>query len=217
MIFRCKSLDRGIRITLISFFLLCSTKGHGADTQIWNRDTIEKKINEDWRIRLQTAFRWRDTTHLYHKFIQLFVDYYYSSSLSISPSYRQNIERAINGPWKSTPELMLDISKHFSYHSFHFSNRSRLQYEIDSNKLFYRNQLHLSYPFRWESFELAPFLTEEFFLLYFYKFDENRLGGGIKLIFSSKVEFLFYYLNLKEKNSSWSTSNVANLEVSFWF
>lgn len=106
---------------------------------------------------------------------------------------------------------------HFFYRSFRFSNRSRLQYEISNDKVYYRNQLHIGYPFQCDSFEIVPFFTEELFLLYFYKFDENRLGGGLKFIFPSVIEFQFYYLNLLEKNSSWSMSNVINLEVTFWF
>ena len=192
-------------------------KAEGADTRIWNRDTIEKTINNDWSIRLQTAFRWRDTTHLYQKFIQLFADYHYSSTLVISPSYRQKVRRVNQASWVNSSQPMLDVTKSLFFDSFHFSNRSRLQYKSDSKELFYRNQTRLSYHFLWDSFEFAPFLTEEIFFLYLYRFDENRLGGGVELTFSSKVQFLFYYFYLNEKNDFWTDSNVTNLEVAFFF
>jgi len=188
------------------------------DFQYWNTESVEWKIKEKYKIKLEEEFRFGDnagTLYYQHSDIGLtwsgFADW-----LELNASYRQafDIEK---DKWHYENRPHLDATVKFDLLGLSLSDRSRVEYRNREHKdddWRYRNKFTLSLP-KATSYEIQPYVADEvFFDLDDGVFNRNRLYGGVSLrLFKYMKLELYYLLQTTKDKKDWINYNVVGTKL----
>ncbi len=190
------------------------------DFQIWNHDTLEKKINELFDVRLESEFRWGDdATELWLVLVEGYLVYHHRKYLNIASGYRQTW---VKGPkkWRTIFIPTFDLTLQTYGLKWHLSNRNRVQLlfpEHHSLELVYRNKTVWTSPWEWTQLKLKPFLGNELFFAEKKGFFENRFDVGFHLPIVHPLTGKLYYRLITVDREHWINIHVLAIDLHLKF
>jgi Protein of unknown function (DUF2490) len=219
-----------MKIVNFFLFLLCplsafATLNGNNDFQIWNKDTLELRLMEQGDFYGEFDCRFGDdASKLYYKHVHLQFLYRYNSFFTIGPGYRW-IYTLTNGKFALTTSPLLDLIFSLSRNGWRLDARNRLQLldpskhaEGDRRWLF-REKLYFFTPWKWTSWHLNPYVTEELFFEQTKGFSQNRFYVGLALRPHRMVGGALFVMlrNLKNASHHWTHQYVLGMNFSLYF
>ena len=192
------------------------------DFQYWNREGIEAKLAENWKIAIYEEFRFGDNaSSFYYNHTDIGLGYLLDEHFEFSVNYRQVFRRG-NNNWNPEYKPHINGAIKAKWYGFSFKNRSRFVYIMkdNSNNVWRcRNEISAAFPFKVSSFDIAPYLTDEIFYDFGNKggFDENWALIGLKIGFLENLKGDIYYMRQSYKGSKWKGSNVFGTSLTLMF
>jgi hypothetical protein len=210
-------------VMLVGVFNDASFAFDDGDVQYWNTESISWKFTDDWKAKIEEEFRFGDDMQ----------DFYYHHSdfglshsglaewLALGVHYRQVFEEK-SGVWKQENRPHLNATIKFKLEGLDVSNRSRFEHrdrEDADTDWRYRNKSSVTFPIKWTTFEIQPYIAHEIFIDFDAEdFTRNRLYAGLGLKLYKQLTGEIYYLWQSTKsNEDWIDYNIlgTKLKVSF--
>ncbi len=192
------------------------------DFQVWEIQTLEKTITDNFGIRIDNELRiGDDVSRVFYLYVQGFLVYRPYDWLILSPGYRQEWLRK-DGALK--PQYAPQFDTYFIYigDKVVFTNRNRFGYLFrykEFNSVFYRSRVRLSFPLEKKSLFMQPYVDNEIFIVQGRGFNQNRSSIGV--LFRVTDQFdprLFYMVRLdKKEDGSWKHINIVGLHLYFTY
>lgn len=215
-----KKLGYFILIAAVVFIGRGSVSGalvEDEDFGVWNQYDVEKKLDENWKLRLGEDVRFRETSGLFYFDTHAGVSYRFWGPFVFGAEYLQVRSKVrIRGKerflWEYRPRNFLTAQAKIK--GYQFENRNMLEYRFKEslpNSTRYRNLTGVTAPYKWTRWEFQPYASEEIFI------ETNRNGvvesrmiGGMKLRVYKNLHGSVYYMRLSQKNNSggWRDANV---------
>jgi hypothetical protein len=193
------------------------------DFQVWNTDVEELKINKSSKITLEEEFRWGDNAEeFYYHHYDLGYVYNMSKHLNVGLGYRQIFEKK-SGKFKgeSAPYGMATLF--WDAKGFKFDDRSRLEYrhfDYQTDFWRYRNKITIKLPLKFTKLGIAPYLSDEIFLIFgtISQFNENRFSTGFSFDLTKNIKVELYYMLRSTKGTdTWVDTNVLGTKFKVVF
>jgi hypothetical protein len=204
----------GLSLTQLSF------PYDDGDGQLWNTVSIEGKLSQRWKIKLEEEFRFGDSMEaLYYHHTDLGLSYKLTNWFYLGLNFRQIYEKKKEA-WKKESRPHLNLTYKFALGNFKFKNRGRLEYRIKEDKRYFRfrNKFTINLlPIGKNKIKL--YIADEVF----YDFDKdrlnrNRLCAGLKLKLLEELNLdTFYLWQTTEKKGNWIDYNVMGVKINFKF
>ncbi|NGX42360.1 MAG: hypothetical protein K940chlam7_00640 [Chlamydiae bacterium] len=209
-------------ITFLVALLFIVGLGECSETEVWNRDTIKKRMDDQWSASVDTEFRWKEIgRRVFFRYVQFNLRYEICPSWVIGPSYRLSETKETNAEkskWKTSREPIFDLIKSFKCFCLEISDRNRFQYRSSDKQWCYRHRLCVAYPCTFKSIKYTPFLSEEAFFQKGRRYTQNRWEVGMRFPLSEAFGTLFSYLQKHNKNEgSWGLTHVCKIDFNFQF
>jgi hypothetical protein len=185
---------------LILLLLVFSLSSAGTAAEFWSVNTFQLSTKDTLKINLMPELRFKDQGLYYFQT-------YFGPALLINKNweidiyYAQNLSKT-NGSWSNYGLGYLDLV----YKSPPFSNRGRLEYNIPSDLLKYRDLLQ----FKWNIWCLGG---EIFYNTKINYWDESRwsLSGSFKLAKSTELNIAYLKRQQRKKvNDHWGSTEVVS-------
>ncbi|NIM99828.1 MAG: DUF2490 domain-containing protein [candidate division Zixibacteria bacterium] len=208
-------------IGLIIFFGRLTTgvfANENGDWQLWNTESIEGALAEDWQVKLEEEFRiGDDVQELYYHHADGGLTYKLTGLFLLGFNYRQIFEKR-SGEFEEENRPHVNATIKWRWEDLSFKDRSRFEYRIRDGKKNvwrYRNKLSGTLPLKMTGFDIQPYLADEVFIdLDEGKFSRNRLyaGFGAGLMKHLKVD-VFYLWQTSKKKEDWIDFNVIGVKL----
>jgi hypothetical protein len=188
------------------------------DSQLWNTESIEGALAEDWGVKLEEEFRiGDDMEELYYHHTDAGLTYKLTDLFLLGLNYRQIFEKR-NGEFKEENRLHVNATIKWRWEDFSFKDRSRFEYRVRTGKenvWRYRNKLSGTLPVKMTKFDIQPYLADEVFIdLNEGKFSRNRLFAGFGADVIKHLEVDIYYLwQASDKDKDWIDFNVIGIKL----
>lgn len=192
---------KNVLLLFLLFSLLASVSL--ADVELWSTDTFQLSglgvnVIPEFRIR-------KDLSEFYYLQTYIGPSWDLNKNLKMNVYYGLKYQKS-NSDWKQSNLGYLDL-----FYSFRpFSNRARMECDLTSAVIKYRNQLQIKIN--------GCYLADEFFYNLTGSFvDENRLSAGYTFKALGQTEFNFGYLlraQRKTATQAWSNSAALILNTS---
>ena len=196
------------------------------DFGIWNTYDGEKKLNDQWKMKVGEELRFRNHNGLYYAETHVGTDYKPFKFLSMGVEYQEIRASRKKGKkqiwyWDSVPRIHL--TPQVSIKGFLVENRNMLEFRIRQEENFalrYRNLTTLTAPWKWTPLQLQPYTANEiFFETHRNGMIEDRYFAGFKLHLWGPFYGSIYYLRHSTKNAiaKWTSLNIlgTSLKISF--
>ncbi len=187
------------------------------DSQLWNTESIEGALAEDWGVKLEEEFRiGDDMEQLCYHHTDCGLTYKLTDSFLLGFNYRQIFERK-NGEFEEENRPHVSATIKWRWEDFSFKDRSKFEYRVRTGKdnaWRYRNKLSATLPVKMTKFDVQPYLADEVFIdLNEGKFSRNRLyaGFGAGLMKHLKLD-VFYLWQTSKKKEDWIDFNVIGVK-----
>ena len=223
----------------ILFFMIISLANQGSlmptaaaspakngDFGIWNVYDLEKKLSDQWKIKLSQELRFREHNGFHYEETRVGVDYKPVRYLSLGAEYEQICHSRWRKNqnmwyWDSVPRIY--ATPQYSFKGFLLEDRNMLEFRIKQqakDTLRYRNLVTLTAPWKWTPLEFQPYTANEIFIETSRNgMVEDRFFSGFKIHWWGPVYGSIYYLRHSTKNSSakWTSLNIlgTGLKISF--
>jgi hypothetical protein len=209
-----------IRILLIVFIGQGSASGalvEDEDFGVWSQYDIEKKVDENLKLRLGEDARFRETSGLFYFDTHAGLSYRFWGPFIFGAEYLQVRSKSrIRGKerflWEYRPRNFLTAQTKLK--GYLLENRNMLEYrfkESQPNSTRYRNLTGVTAPYKWTRWEFQPYASEEIFIETGRNgVVENRIIGGLKLRVYKNLYGSVYYMRQSQKNNAgaWRDANV---------
>lgn len=192
------------------------------DLQFWNTESIEKKVNEKLKLKVEEELRLGgDMTELYYLHTDIGVSYNVTEGLDFGLNYRQVSEKK-DEEWKQENRPHGNITFKGTWQGIKISDRNRFELccpEEKDDKWRYRNKISFVFPWKWTKFNIQPYSADEVFVdFHGDKLTRNRLYSGInaELLKYLKTD-IFYLWELNKKDKNWTYNNVIGVKANISF
>ena len=200
----------------------CSFAYDDGDWQVWQVDSVEGQIAEQWKVKFIEVFKWGDNAkEFYWHSSDLGITYKTCEWFNLGLRYQQIYQKK-KTRWIEENRPYMDGIFKWQWADFKFSDVNRFEYRIQEENddgWRYRNKLMVKFPIKWTKFEIQPYTAEEIFI----DFDKGELNGnriyagfGMKLIEHLKGD-IFYIWENNKKQGDWSSVNIIGAELKFSF
>ena len=192
------------------------------DWQFWNSDSVEYKITDQLKARVEIADRYGDDmSELFYAYIQPGIGYKVSSWLDVLVAY-ELLEEKKNGDWNVENRPIIEITPNWKLMSVTFTDRNRFEYrdrEVGTDLWRYRNRLRAVLPFQWTALKIQPYADEEIFVdLNSHDLNQNRASAGIIMQVTKNLKTeTFYMVRSDWKSGDWTQTNVIGLNLRLAF
>jgi hypothetical protein len=217
-----KFVFAGVLLTAVVF---CSqaraTDLPNGDFQYWSPNSVDKKINNDWKVAVGEETRLGNgASWIYYQHAEGGIIYSgLAKWLDLAFFYRQVYFRDVGDKWHQEERPFVNISLKGEFYGFKYTDRNRFEYRMIDNvedHVQYRNKLSVLAPIKWTRYELQPLVEEEVF----YSFLRNRwvsseLTSGLRFKLMKNMSVDVYYLvkNSWVKADKWKEYNVVGTTV----
>jgi len=213
--------------SLLIALLLVSTVNayvYANDSQVWNIDTEDFKINKTSKLSLEQEFRWKnDAGDFYYQHYDVGYIYLLNDYFNFGGGFRY-IKQKVNDKFRDGSEPYLAAFMFWNPAGFNLSDRIRLEYryfDYQSDACIFRNKLDIKLPWKFTAFEFQPMVADEIF----FKFnggvlDENRLSAGFAFRLTKNLKGELCYMLRSTKNAgicTWSYTNVLSTKLKLAF
>ncbi len=192
------------------------------DLQFWNTESIEKKVNDKLRIKVEEELRiGGDMSVLYYEHTDLGVTYNVTRGLDVGLDYRQIYEKKA-GRWKGENRPYGEVTLKEAWQNMEIADRNRLELRCGEGrtpKWRYRNKFSVSSPWKLTKFHINPYVADEVFVdFYADHLTRNRLYLGLKAKWLKQLKTdVFYLWELNKNNSEWTYNNAMGLKIKISF
>lgn len=195
--------------------VFCAQDG---DWQIWPRISLEGTLRDVWKVYLDEEFRIGDgmSDRYFHR-TDFGIGRRIASWLSVELHYWHSYAKS-GGVWIEEQRPFANVIATWRLGCLSFKDRNRFEFRIfneKENRQIYRNALTVTPPFRFTSFRIQPYLTNEIFIqLDRVEFVRNRIYIGLKVKPLEKVGIDLYYMLQEDlKQIAWYDTHVAGIKV----
>lgn len=213
------------RLLLVVVLGLCAGAARAyddGDWQFWNTDTVELKLNDQWKTSAQGEFYFGDDmSEWYYRHIDVGAFYKACRFLSLGASFRY-LEEKKNGEWlhEYRPHACATLSG--KAWGFKADMRNRIEYrdkEEGTDGWRYRNRVRVRLPFAWTPFKITPYVCDECFVdLNGRELNQNRIGGGLTSSLAPSLKLNVYYLAKHDKKTDgWKLTHVLGMGLDLQF
>lgn len=205
-----------MKCILLSLLLFCYIKqGNTGELQWWNSDTVHIPLSQQLTAIGQSAFR-KDSNKLYYTHYQGNLCFAWTSYISFAPGYRY-VNRRKGESWITKHYPLLDITFQLHTTSWSVSNRCRALYRMAKQHhcWLYRNRTEflLSTSLLW--YDIAPYVSEEFFWGPTRHINQNRIIFGFRIpYYSTQIDLCYMIRSLKTSTTHWSSQNILGIHLS---
>lgn len=210
-------------LILINMLLVSpSVAFENGDLQFWNTESIEKKVNDKLRIKVEEELRiGGNMSVLYYEHTDLGVKYNVTRGLDVGLNYRQIYEKKA-GRWKGENRPYGEVILKEAWQNMEITDRNRLELRCGEGrtpKWRYRNKFSVSSPWKLTKFHINPYAADEVFVdFYGNQLTRNRLYLGLKAKWLKQLKTdVFYLWELNKNNSEWTYNNVIGLKIKISF
>ncbi len=150
-------------------------------------------------MRIHLENRWRNhATQLYFHFTQSHLIYHVNEHLTIAPGFRQ-VKRRLVSKWIFVEQPMFDIAHFYSWKGWNVIDRHRFQYNypLESTlpeRIFYRNLIRITTPWKWTRYEVTPYFQDEIFWKIGGAIVQNRIRIGLEFRLPACLTGRIFYL-----------------------
>lgn len=193
------------------------------DFQIWTQFGAKTYVNEEFLAFGHVAFRFDDNaSRLFYQYIQGGFSWSPEASWIITPIYRQALSKETDRKgkefWKAEAVPILDVTKIWDYCYFEVLNRNRFQHRSINNDWFYRNRSTARFPKPDIWGEIAPFVSEEFFVRNLEEISQNRVSIGVEADYPDYAHgFFAYMLQHKKSMRMWQVNHIIQCYLDIYF
>jgi hypothetical protein len=202
---------------------LSAFAGDNGDLQLWNTESIEVKLNDRWKAKVEEELRFENNiSRLYYTHTDGGLVFKVNDNLDFGAHYRQIFERK-KKEWEEEYRPYGYATFKWEWMDFKFSDKNRLEFrmkETTYDKWRYRNKLTAKFPWKWTSLEIQPYVADEIFIdLYGEKLNRNRLYGGFgaKLMKHLKTDIFYMWQTSKQIPGKWKNYNVIGVKLNVVF
>ena len=213
-----KSFLKIALIICLGVLVATESTAEDGDWQLWNTESAEGNLAEDWKVKLEEEFRFGDNMEeLYYHHTDGGLTYKLTDLFSLGLNYRQIFEKK-KDEWKEEKRPHINGTIKLERQGFTFKDRNRFEYRIRSGKenaWRYRNKLTITLPAKRTKFEIQPYLADEVFVnLDEGEFSPNRLyaGFGAKLMKHLGAD-IFYLWQTSKKDKDWIDFNIVGVKL----
>ncbi|MFH0941100.1 MAG: DUF2490 domain-containing protein [Candidatus Omnitrophota bacterium] len=212
-------------LILVLFMLLGTTTSAFAKKvglQYWHTETLNWKINKDWKLSFAEEQRFDDdASHYFYQEGDITATYSgISDWFDVSLGFKHVLTES-NNRWKRE-EWFPIISGLFKFNigKFSLTDRNRLEYRIReaaTDFWNYRNRLTVKAPWKFTSSQIRPYIADEFFVN--ETVSENRSYAGFTFNITKELSADIYYLQKRNRGGGghWTASNVVGTILSYSF
>ncbi len=192
------------------------------DWQYWNYETIEIKVADRLKLRLDQELRFADNMgKLYYEHTEPAVVYELQKWLSLDLGYRSVLDNG-SGKWVYESMPFGILTPKWSWNGFDIWDKNRLEYRIFEDKRDmwrYRQLIGVKLPCILPIFNVRPFVSNEFLITMTEQgYNENRLSGGVALELLKNLKGEIYYMWRADKKAScWTDRNILGTKLKFSF
>ena len=212
-----------ILLILVNILLVSpSFAFENGDLQFWNTESIEKKVNDKLKIKVEEELRMDgDMSVLYYEHTDLGVTYNVTKGLDLGLDYRQIYEKKA-GRWKEENRPYGEVTLKEAWQNIEIADRNRLELrcgEGSSPKWRYRNKFSVFSPWKLTKFHIKPYAADEVFVdFYGDQLTRNRLYLGLKAKWLKQLKTdVFYLWELNKNKKKWPYNNVIGLKIKVVF
>ncbi|MFC1644193.1 DUF2490 domain-containing protein [Candidatus Omnitrophota bacterium] len=209
----------GLGVLLCLFAVSPGFALENGDLQIWNTESVEGKISENWKVKAEEELRFGDdVSTLYYHHTDGGFSYKLADWFSLGANYRQVWEKK-NKEWETEYRPYLDGTFKLPWQGFEFTDRNRLEYRIrvdEKDAWRYRNKFTAKLPWKWTSLEIRPYVADEIFAQFYDKgINRNRLYAGFtsKISKHLKLDTFYMWQTSRKKATKWVGYNVIGIKV----
>jgi len=214
-----------IILTAIGIALLLSTNVFAyddGDFQLWNTESEEIQLNEDWKLGFEQEFRWGDNAgELYYQHYDLGLFYTFNKNWSAGGGYRHVLSKN-RGKFlvENEPNINLTFASEFA--GFKYDTRNRLEYnhfDYKDDTMTYRNKFTVKAPWKFTKLAIQPYLADEIFVLFddSQRLNKNRASVGLAMTFTKNLKGEVYYMLQSSKSQKWTETNVLGTKLKLVF
>ena len=207
---------------LLSFATPCFAYPDG-DWQAWLSTSVEGKTSDKkWKVKLEEEVRiGENVSEIFYNHTDFGATYKVVDFFSLGLNYRQVFGRS-KGKWIPEYRPYIHGTFHLKLLDFALDNRNRLEYRIFKDKKDvwrYRNKTTLTFPWKWTSLEIQPYVADEIFIdTERGRVNRNRLYGGIKFKLMEHLKAQTFYLwQANESKGKWFDANVIGVKLKVGF
>ena len=217
------------RIALIAMAIFLPVAGLEAhayedgDFQVWHTEEQEFNLSKGWKMPVQEEFRYGGNAgELYYHHYDAGLAYDVNRNLTVGAFYRQ-IYEGENGKFKPEYQPHIDATPKWEIYGFRFENRNRLDYKLyddrREDKLQYRNRILMRLPWKFTSFNIQPYASNEvFFWLNGAVFRRDRFDAGVSIDLVKHLKGEVYYrLQSTKKSGRWTDYNILGMKLKVSF
>ncbi len=192
----------------------------------WNIYDVEKKLNQQWKMKVGEELRFRDHAGLYYAETHLGVDYKPSKYLAMGAEYQEIrttrvVQKHDKWFWDQVPRIYL--TPQYVYKGFLLEDRNMLEFRIRQDARFslrYRNLVTLTSPWKWTPLQFQPYTANEtFFETQRNGLVEDRYFAGFKVHWWGPISGSIFYLRQSSKNAiaKWTSLNILGTSLKYSF
>jgi hypothetical protein len=192
------------------------------DWQFWNTDSVETKINDRLKTKLETEFYWGDDmSDFYYAHVDLGVYGKVVPWFELGANCRYVREKK-QEEWRDEYRPHLNGTFLWAMGPLAMSDRNRVEYrvrEAADEGWRYRNRLRASWASKWTRFEIQPYVDDEIFYDFIVnEWNQNRASIGISSKIASPLKADIYYMRQSNrKNGDWTDTNILGLNFKLAF
>jgi hypothetical protein len=188
------------------------------DWQVWNSETVEAKIAENWKLHVTEEFRLGgDASQIYEQFTEIGLARNLTGWFQLGMDYRHDYQRS-GAAWRMEHRPQVNGTILWTLWGLNFKDRNRLERRLIEHKdgtWRYRNKLTVSLPAAIVGSVVRPYLAGEVFVeLSEDEKDVNRyrLHVGFVRSLSKGIDVdLQYFLQSTESGAAWTDFHILKL------
>lgn len=213
-------------LALAACVLLICVRAHAyedGDFQIWNTNAEDIKIGKDTKLAMEQEFRYGDdASELFYQHYDWGFLYSFDKRLDMQLGYRLVYER-VKKKWMEQDEPYAVMTGKIDIWKFKFEDRNRIEYRhfrFAEDQVRYRNRFLLKYPLEFKTITLAPYTSDEIFVVSNGRgFNQNRFQSGLEITLTKYVKADISYMlqSLRGTGDKWYEANVLWMKAKISF
>jgi hypothetical protein len=224
-----KGMIGGLMAGLMAIGMVCPASADlnkDGDFQFWNTEVVEGKLNDRWKAGLEVEFRLGDNaSEFYYTHEMIFVGFTANEWLDLQANFREvfelNTKSEDEDDWFSEERPMFDATPHFKWNGWDISDRNRFEYrmfDIKDDAWRYRNKLTLKSPWKFTSWNINPYISDEIFIQEDQDLNRNRFYVGVVMDLIEHVTGDVYFLwQSSDADPEWVDIYVAGVKFKVKF
>lgn len=188
------------------------------DFQIWNSNAQDVKIGKSTKFTMEEEFRFTENERdFFYQHYDWGFAWAFDKRFELALGYRLIFEK-YKRKWRESDEPYTNLTWKQDIWKFKLEDRNRIEYRhfrFAPDHVRYRNRFTLKYPFEFKGMKIAPYTSDEIFIVSNSRgFNQNRFQSGLEIELTKYVKFDVSYMQqqMRGKGDKWYSANVLWLK-----